>query len=99
MKKLGLFLVLVLVVAFIPSVIAEKTSQRDRLEEKANKLEKKIDVLMVLCKQVDFAGAWAYCFSKGYDIYKDRLYKYVDPSYQLVLENKMYSWSQKLKSS
>lgn len=93
---------IILLVGAIPLADAEhnkKKSSNDRLQEKAKKVERQIDILLIECKQVDFAGAWDYCLRKAYKIQKDRLYEHINPSHKILFETKIMFWEIAAKNS
>ena len=91
MKLLGLFVSLILVIAIIPTIEAKEL--KTGTQNKVSKLEKKIDVFLVMCKQVGKIGVYDFCYKEGVKILKDRNYKHVNPSYKVLLESKLASYT------
>ena len=99
---LGLFLIVILLVSVLPLADAKdsnKKSSKDRLQEKAKKIERQIDILLIECKQVDYVGAWDYCLRKAYKIQNDRLYEHINPSHKILFETKIMFWEIAAKNS
>lgn len=91
MKIIGLIVSLVLVLAIIPTIDAKelKTSTQNKIK----KLEKKIDVFLIMCKQVGKVGVYDFCYREGMKIIKDRNYQHINPSYKILLETKLSSYT------
>lgn len=96
MKLVGILIMIMLVIMVIPAEAKEpKKTAKDRAEERAVNLERQINQLISSCKFANDPYDFQDCHDSGQTLKSNHLFKFVNPSTQMVLKTKLHSWAAK----